>query len=154
MSSATGSLILTPGGGEFLAFKGVTTRIKVGSETTNGVWTLLESTIEPHFGGFKFHTHQRTIETFYMLEGTLRFQLDEQTIDVGSGSMLVITPGTWHTYSNPTDVSARYLLLVTPGGFEKFLEGLAEMLQAEAAGTPIDTAKLNALAAQYDATVG
>jgi len=67
--------------------------------------------------------------------------------------MIIIPPGVWHTYANSLDVPAKYLLFISPGGFEKFLEGLSEMLRTKTQWTPEDNAKLQALAAQYDATV-
>ena len=146
--------VLEPNEGDYLVFQGISTRIKVRSEQTNGAWTLIESTMEPHFMGFKQHTHQRIVENFYILEGTVRFCLDEREMDVTAGALVVVKPGMWHTYSNPFDAPAKYLLYIAPGGMEKFLEGIAESLRAEREGRgATDPAKLRALAEQYDATI-
>lgn len=154
MNAKSSALVLAPEEGDLLPFHGISTRIKVRSEATNGVMTLIESTVEPHFAGFALHTHQRITETFYILEGTLTVQLDERTVEAKPGATIVISPGVWHTYSNPNAVRAKYLLYITPGGFEKFLEGLAEMIRTEPHWPPADKTKLNALAEQYDATPG
>lgn len=146
--------VLGPDQGDELRFVGVSTRIKVRSEDTNGAWALFESTIEPHFAGFKAHTHQRMTEAFYILEGTLDVRLGETQQEAKPGALIVVPPGVRHTYSNPSDVPARYLLLTSPGGFEKFLEGLAEMIRTEPQWPPADKTKLNALAERYDATPG
>lgn len=146
------ALILEPNQGDLLTFPGVSTRIKIRGEMTGGALTLIESTVEPHFAGFKVHVHQSVTETFYILEGSIQFRLDERTVNAQAGAMVLVSPGTWHTYSNPSDQPAKYLLFITPGGFEKFLEGLA---QANGKGewSDADRAMLNALAEKYDAAI-
>jgi len=62
--------------------------------------------------------------------------------------------GVWHTYANPSNARAKYLLFMSPGGFEKYLEQLAEMIRTEPTWPPADKSKLDALAEKYDATPG
>ena len=38
-------------------------------------------------------------------------------------------PGTPHTFANPSDRPARMLVLVTPGGFERYFEALIEAVR-------------------------
>lgn len=80
-------------------------------------------------------------------------QLNVHVVEAKTGASIVVPPGVWHTYSNPSDARAKYLLYISPGGFEKFLEALAEMTRAEQTGRPTDKTKLHALAEQYDATI-
>jgi uncharacterized RmlC-like cupin family protein len=115
---------------------------------------MIESTVEPHFGGFKLHTHQRMTETFYVLEGTLNIRLGDEEIQAKPGTLILVPPGKWHTFSNPSNECTRYLLFMSPGGFEKYLEGLAEMIRTEMQWPPADMTRLNALAEMYDATPG
>ncbi len=148
------AMVLAPAEGDLLTFVGISTRIKVRSEATDGAWTLIESTVEPHFAGFKLHTHKRMTEAFYILEGTLTVQLGNERVQAKPGALIVVPPGVWHTYSNPAAAPAKYLLFMSPGGFEKFLEGLAEMIRTEPQWPPADMTRLNALADKYDATPG
>lgn len=152
--TATNAIVLAAGEGAPLSFVGISTVIKVRSEDTAGVWSLIESTVQPRFDGFKLHRHKRMTETFYILAGKLAVQVGDETIDAQPGTLVVVPPGVWHTYSNPSDALARYLLYMSPGGFEKFLEGLAEMIRTEPVWPPSDPTRLNALAEQYDATPG
>jgi mannose-6-phosphate isomerase-like protein (cupin superfamily) len=154
MSFNPTALVLDSGEGDLLTFVGISTRIKVRSEETNGAWTLIESTVEPHFKGFKLHVHQRMTETFYILAGTLTVRYGNEEMQAKAGSMIMVPPGVWHTYSNQSDERARYLLFMSPGGFEKYLEGLAEMIRTELTWPPADKTQLNALAEIYDATPG
>jgi uncharacterized RmlC-like cupin family protein len=93
-------------------------------------------------------------ETFYILEGTLSVRLGAEEIHAKPGTLVLVSPGVWHTYSNLSDERARYLLFMSPGGFEKYLEGLADMIRTEPQWPPADKTRLNALAAMYDATPG
>ena len=147
------ALVLAAGEGDLLKFHGLSTRVKVRSELTNGGLTLIETTVEPHFKGFDLHTHTRITETFYVLDGTLTVRLNEDTVEIKPGGMVTVTPGVWHTYWNPTGEQVKYLLMISPGGFEKYLEGLLEMMRTEPQWPPADKTKLNALAAEYDVTV-
>jgi quercetin dioxygenase-like cupin family protein len=144
--------ILAPGEGNQLAFVGISTLIKSTSEDSRGAFTLIESTISPHFAGFKPHLHRRMTEAFYILEGAISFQIAESSFTATPGSFVLIPPGVVHTYSNPEAVEARYLLLMSPGGFEKYLVELSNLIQSEPAWPPADPAALEALAARYDAT--
>lgn len=147
-------IMLSPGAGQPLQFVGISTVIKVPSEASGGAYSLIESTISPRFQGFQPHLHLRMTEAFYLLEGTLTFQLGEQTVEATPGSFVLIPPGIVHTYSNPSDAPARYLLTMSPGGFERYLIELAEMIRTEPVFPPADMSKLTALAEKYDATPG
>ncbi len=146
------ALILARGEGQPLTFVGISTVVKVFGEDSNGAYSLVESTVSPHFDGFKPHVHQRMTEAFYILEGTLTMHIGERTLIVTPGSFVLIPPGVVHTYGNPSDAPAKYLLMLSPGGFEQYLMELAEMIQSETTWPPADMSKLNALADRYDAT--
>lgn len=148
------AIVLSPGAGEPLSFVGISTVIKVTSEQSGGAYSLIESTVSPRFQGFQPHVHRRMTEAFYVLEGALSFRLGAQTITATPGSFVLIPPGMVHTYHNPSDAPARYLLIMSPGGFEHYLIELAEMIRSEPAWPPADPSKLQALAEKYDATPG
>jgi mannose-6-phosphate isomerase-like protein (cupin superfamily) len=59
------------------------------------------------------HTHRRDDEAWYVLEGTLRFRLGEQTVQADAGGAVIAPRGTSHTYWNPSAEPARYLLVMT-----------------------------------------
>jgi quercetin dioxygenase-like cupin family protein len=69
-------------------------------------------------------------EGFYVLEGELTFQLGEELLTATRGQFAFARGGMVHTLANLADTPARYLLIVTPGGFERYFERVA----AEAAG--------------------
>jgi len=147
-----GCILLMPGEGKPLSFAGISTVIKATGADTRGAWSLIESTVLPHFDGFKPHRHRKMTEAFYILDGILTMQLDDRRIRATPGSFVVIPPGMVHTYSNEEAAPARYLLFMSPGGFDQYLVKLAEMIRSEAVWPPADRAGLNALAEEYDAS--
>jgi mannose-6-phosphate isomerase-like protein (cupin superfamily) len=61
-----------------------------------------------------FHVHYSDDEAWYVLEGTLAFQLGNQEVEASVGSAVFAPRGVPHTYWNPHPTPARYLLIMTP----------------------------------------
>ena len=83
---------------------------------------------------------------FYVLEGTLTMQLDDETLDLGPGSFACVPPGTVHTFSNRSDQPVRFLNFNTPAGWEDYMRDLAAAL---AAGNPTSE-EIGRVASRYD----
>jgi hypothetical protein len=64
-----------------------------------------------------------------VLEGRLRFRLDETDHPAPAGSLVLIPRGVPHTWQNPGDGQARILFGFTPAspGMERFFERAAEL---------------------------
>ncbi|HEX3892504.1 MAG TPA: cupin domain-containing protein [Terracidiphilus sp.] len=60
------------------------------------------------------HVHHHDDEGWYVLEGTLCVQVGDETVEVPAGAGVLVRKGTKHTYWNPTEKPARYLLFMTP----------------------------------------
>ena len=71
------------------------------------------------------HVHRSDDEAWYVLEGTLGFQVGDEQREVVAGGSLLVSRGTPHSYWNPGPGRARYLLVMTPR-----LHGLIETLHA------------------------
>jgi mannose-6-phosphate isomerase-like protein (cupin superfamily) len=143
--------VLGPGEGRSLApAAGAAISLKSASEETDGGWTLLEYSAPPHFAGPPPHWHAKMEEAFFVLEGTVRFDVDGEAVDVQAGGYARVPPGVVHRFSNPTDQPSRFLGLAVPGGLEKYLEELAEMMANEPAWPPADMTPVTALMAAYD----
>jgi hypothetical protein len=83
---------------------------------------------------------------FYVLDGTVRLQIDEETVELAAGGFACIPPGVVHTFSNPTDASVRFLNFNTPSGWENYMRDLDKAL---AGGTPTQ-AEIGEIASRYD----
>jgi mannose-6-phosphate isomerase-like protein (cupin superfamily) len=71
------------------------------------------------------HIHHADDEAWYVLEGSLRFLLDGETVDAPAGTTVFAAKGQAHAYGNPSPEPARYLLVMTPK-IERLIERLHE----------------------------
>jgi mannose-6-phosphate isomerase-like protein (cupin superfamily) len=139
-------VVLRSGEGEHVQLGQSSVVIKAGIETTDGRFALAETTLEPGFPGPKPHLHLETIDMFFVLEGTLTMQLGEETLDLFTGSFVLVPPGTAHTFSNRTDQPVRLLNLGAPAGLESYLREMAGAMTDD----PVDPAAIAEIASRYD----
>jgi quercetin dioxygenase-like cupin family protein len=72
----------------------------------------------------RLHRHDFD-ETFYVLEGELTFQLDEELVVRRAGELAFAPRGVPHTYANLSGAPARALMVITPAGFERYFARMA-----------------------------
>jgi len=60
------------------------------------------------------HVHHHEDEAWYVLEGTLKFQLGDQEVDALAGSAVLGPRGIPHAFWNPGPGRARYLVVMAP----------------------------------------
>ena len=107
----------------------ITTRVLLRSEQTDGQLSAIANTVPVNFGP-PLHHHDFD-EAFYVLEGELEFQVAEARVTTRAGELAFAPRGVVHTFANLSDAPARYLLLCTPAGFERYFDRIA----ARQAGT-------------------
>ena len=139
-------VVLAPGEGQAL---NPTVTLKLRSEQTGGTFALVEGTAPPRTQGPGLHMHTREDESFYILEGALKFRIGEQTVTATAGSTVFMPRGIPHTFCNPFDEPARVLGLITPGGFERFFEDQLEMMKSVPEGGSPSPAAMEAIAHKY-----
>ena len=114
------------------------TRVLVRSEESGAAVALVENTVPAGWAGTPLH-HHAFDEAFYVIDGELTFQLGDEIVTRGPGELAFAPGGVHHAVANPGADAARYLLVCTPGGFERYFAKLA----ADAAGVeaPPEVAK-------------
>jgi mannose-6-phosphate isomerase-like protein (cupin superfamily) len=112
--------------------------IRVRSEDTGGRLGLVEQVIPAGFPGPALHVHPEFEETFYVLDGRIAMRLGDEAVEAGAGTVAVVPRGTPHTFANPGSDAARVLVMVTPGGFERYFEALIESVRAAGGFPPPD----------------
>jgi quercetin dioxygenase-like cupin family protein len=113
-----------PGEGETILGGAVLFKAQVGDG--DGTFSLTEITLPPGYPGPVLHRHERTLDSFYVLEGTLTIRLgEEEEIEARPGTYGAMPPGTVHSFANRSDGVVRALNLMAPGGFEQYLKELA-----------------------------
>ena len=106
--------------------------VKADSRMTEGRFSLHVVSCEAGYQGPPLHIHQRTDEAFFVLEGSLRFRVGEETVSVGPGGFVFVPAGTAHSFANDSDAASRHIELFAPGDFEAyFFERAALQAQAK-----------------------
>jgi mannose-6-phosphate isomerase-like protein (cupin superfamily) len=60
------------------------------------------------------HLHRSDDEAWFVLEGRLGFRVGEDEREVPAGQSILVPRGSAHSYWNPAQEPARYLLVMTP----------------------------------------
>jgi quercetin dioxygenase-like cupin family protein len=106
------------------------TKVLLHSEQSGGHVSVVENTVPAHSRGPFLHKHDFD-EAFFLVEGELLFQVQDELVTVRAGELAFAPRGVPHTFTNRTDAPARYVLVCTPGGFERYFARIA----AEQEGT-------------------
>jgi quercetin dioxygenase-like cupin family protein len=99
---------------------------KITGDDTDGRFDYLEGTIR-YLGGPPMHVHHSQDETFYVVEGKLRFKLGEETFDLKAGDFAYIPRGVAHGYVNMKQEPVRGVGIFVPGGFDRFMEEVGKL---------------------------
>ncbi|MGB0098076.1 MAG: cupin domain-containing protein [Solirubrobacteraceae bacterium] len=95
-------------------------KVLLRNEESAGAVAIAENTMPAGAPGPPLHSHAFD-ESSYVLDGELTFQLDDQVTTARAGELIFAPRGVPHTLANPTESPARYLLVLTPPGFEREL---------------------------------
>jgi mannose-6-phosphate isomerase-like protein (cupin superfamily) len=95
------------------------------SEESDGVVSIIDNTVPANWPGPFLHKHDFD-EAFYVLEGELTFQVEDAVITRRAGELAFAPRGVAHTLANHSDAPARYVLVCTPAGFERYFARMNE----------------------------
>jgi quercetin dioxygenase-like cupin family protein len=119
---------LKEGEGEARWWGGGLATIKATGEETDGLYSIVE-VLEPQGAQAPLHLHRKEDEAFYVLEGKMTFEIGEETIKASPGSFLFGPKHVPHTYDVDSG-PARLLFLLSPPGFEGFIEAVSKPAKA------------------------
>jgi quercetin dioxygenase-like cupin family protein len=114
-----------------------------GTVTGAGVG-VFELTVPPGARVPPAHSHRDNEEVVYVLEGTLRYTVDDETRDLSPGERMYTPRGSIHAFSNPHDRSARALIILTPDIGAQYFRDVAEVANAPGGPTPARMAEVMA----------
>jgi mannose-6-phosphate isomerase-like protein (cupin superfamily) len=120
MSSLPTPTLSATARGELRWFFGGLLQIKAGAADTNGEYTLLEITF-PAGAAAPLHVHHTEDEGFYVLEGSASIHVGDEVVELGPGQHAFGPHGVPHRFVIGPE-GARMLWVLTPGGFEDFVE--------------------------------
>src|SRR3712207_6349167 len=98
--------------------------IKATAKETGGLYSIVE-VLEPRGARAPLHVHRNEDEAFYVLEGEMTFHVGEETYKAAPGTFVFGPKDAPHTYTVDSG-PARLLFLLSPAGFEGFIEAVSE----------------------------
>src|SRR3712207_4379938 len=128
MANEGKGIVLLPGERETISMPG--NEVSFVQREPDSAFSMVEWTLETGAPGSSVHIHRVTDEAFYVLEGTFGFQLGEETVEGSAGAFVFAPKGIEHAFWNQGPSLARMLLMISPPGFERYLEELANGLTA------------------------
>ncbi len=120
--------------------------LSVGGDTAD-LSSAEEIRVPAGFAGPPAHFHERTNHSWYVTRGELRLTVEGVSHDLTPGGFVYVPVGSSHTFANPTSHPAAMVEFTTPGGFDRYLSGLA---QAFPAGMEIDRERMVEIMARHD----
>ena len=121
--------------------------MKATAAETGGAFLLIEDRVV-RGKSTPLHLHPHEDEAIYVLEGEVTILLGEQTMTASAGAFAFVPRGTVHTFSNQGPKEVRFLVIISPPGFERAFEEMAEV--APSADQPPDMDRLMAIAQKYN----
>ena len=94
------------------------TSVLLHGEQSGGHVSIMENVVAARSPGPPLHLHDFD-EAFYMLEGELIFQVEDELFTKRAGELAFVPRNVAHALANQTDADARYLLVCTPAGLER-----------------------------------
>ena len=104
--------------GRTIAVVGDVYRFLATGDETGGAYAMWDAIVLPG-GGPPLHVHSREVESFYVLEGEVSFQIGDDRIVCKAGDFANVPIGCWHSFRNETSAPARMIISVAPAGLEK-----------------------------------
>jgi quercetin dioxygenase-like cupin family protein len=103
---------------------GVTYRTILRSADSGGSMAIVDS-VGPPGSGPPRHVHDGEDETFVVLSGRCKVWIEGEERIAGAGQSVFIGRGREHTFKVVGDEPSRHLVILTPGGFERFFAEMA-----------------------------
>jgi mannose-6-phosphate isomerase-like protein (cupin superfamily) len=120
--------LLGPSDGDSVQVGPLGARFMLDAARTGGGFSLVEHPIAPRGLAAPMHVHTREDEYSYVLEGEVGIQIGDEVLVARPGDLVLKPRGIWHTFWNAGDAPARVLEIISPGGFERYFEELAPLM--------------------------
>lgn len=117
--------LVKPGQGQVADLGVIKMRVLAAGEATGREYTLAEFTGGP--GPWTvLHTHEKTIESYYVAAGSFTFVMGNQEVRAEKGDYLMTPRGTPHMMTGGPD-GGTLLVLLVPGGLEDMFIELSQL---------------------------
>ena len=136
-------LAVAQGGGRSFEWANDRISVKTSSDVTGGRVSVVEDMLKPGFH-LPRHHHRVMTEIFYVLEGSVSFIFDTETVQATTGITVNVMPNTWHEVKS--ERGGKLITIVSPGGFENYFAELSLMTPEQLASEHL----MSELSERYD----
>jgi mannose-6-phosphate isomerase-like protein (cupin superfamily) len=150
----TAAFAAPPGVGEDTWFGPNRMTVKATAEQTGGAFGLVESWV-PAGSSPPLHVHRREDESFWVIEGRVRFRCADEEFVAEAGTFVFLPRDVPHTFVVEGTETAHILTLLTPGGMEQFFVDAGRTPEGEGlppAGPP-DIERMKNVSGQYGSEI-
>jgi mannose-6-phosphate isomerase-like protein (cupin superfamily) len=124
----TNPTVVGPADGRLVQLATIGVRHMIPGGVSGGRFSLVEHPMPARGLAAPLHRHHREDEYSFVLEGRMGALLGEQVVYAGVGDLVYKPRGQWHTFWNDGDEPARILEIISPGGFERYFDEIAEVI--------------------------
>lgn len=103
---------------------------------------MFELTVAPGARVPPAHSHRDNEEIVYVLEGMLRYSVDDEIRDLKPGERMYTPRGSVHAFSNPHDQPARALIILTPDIGAQYFRDIADVVKTPGGPNPAKMAEV------------
>ncbi len=114
--------------------------------TANQGLGVFELTVPPGAQVPPPHSHTHNEEFFYVLEGSLRYSVDDVSRELAPGDWMSTPRGSVHGFRNDGDFTAKALVMLTPDIGMQYFRDVGTVVNA---GGPPDRVRLLEVMARY-----
>ena len=119
-----------------LKIGGLEIKYLIDGTVTGAGMGVFELTVPPGARVPPPHSHSKNEEVVYVIEGVLRYSVDDETRDLKAGERMYTPRGSVHAFSNPHDATARALIMLTPDIGLRYFREVAEAAQGPGGPNP------------------
>lgn len=114
---------------EALGWTSLSALLLADSNATGGALSVMRTSIGEGTEGARPHTHTKSAELFYILDGELQILTGDRVITAGKGDLVVVPPTMAHAFATTPGHDADCLIVLAPGlerfGYFRLLERLS-----------------------------
>jgi mannose-6-phosphate isomerase-like protein (cupin superfamily) len=113
------TLVVRAEDAELIGWTSVRIRLLADSPDTGGALSVMRTRVEADAEAAKPHTHTKSAELFYVLEGQSEILTGDRILTADEGDLVVVPPNQVHAFGTPAGHATELLIVQTPG-LERF----------------------------------
>ncbi|MBV9230345.1 MAG: cupin domain-containing protein [Chloroflexi bacterium] len=124
------AIVIREAGAELLGITQLSTRLLADADATGGALSIMRTTMGEGIEGARPHTHRKSAEFFYVLDGELQLLAGDKVVTAGKGDLVAVPPDMPHAFRTTPGHSADFLIIQAPGlprfGYFRLLERISK----------------------------